>query len=130
MSIPAVKAACIAAARACANWPQEPETVSCRCSRGAERALLSAYVDRFNARDFDAIRDMLADEVRLDLVARARLQRQEGGPTYFTNYSSVHDWQLVPGFVDRRPALLVRDPPDPRKSRPISFCWAWSGIAS
>src|SRR5262249_8626195 len=33
-----------------------------------ERSLLAAYVERFNARDFDAIRDMLADEVRLDLV--------------------------------------------------------------
>ena len=34
----------------------------------SERALLAAYVDRFNARDFDAVRDMLADEVRLELV--------------------------------------------------------------
>src|SRR5947209_1391598 len=34
----------------------------------ADRSLLARYVDRFNARDFDAIRDMLADEVRLEMV--------------------------------------------------------------
>src|SRR5258708_5102182 len=32
-----------------------------------ERALLARYVDGFNARDFDGLRTMLADEVRLDL---------------------------------------------------------------
>src|SRR5215213_2668572 len=31
-----------------------------------ERELLARYIDRFNARDFDALRAMLADEVRLD----------------------------------------------------------------
>jgi hypothetical protein len=39
----------------------------------AERRLLERYTERFNARDFDAIRDMLADEVRLDLVSRKRM---------------------------------------------------------
>lgn len=29
---------------------------------------------------------------------------------YFGNYSLAQDWQLVPGFVNRRPAILVRDP--------------------
>src|SRR5581483_9578923 len=32
-----------------------------------EHTLLAAYIERFNARDFDGVRDMLADEVRLDL---------------------------------------------------------------
>src|SRR5262249_46520554 len=35
-----------------------------------ERVRLAAYVDRFNARDFDAVRDMLAEDVRLELVGR------------------------------------------------------------
>jgi RNA polymerase sigma-70 factor, ECF subfamily len=38
--------------------------------------------------------------------------RKEVG-RYFGNYDKVSDWHLVPGFVDRRPALLVRDPADP-----------------
>src|SRR4051794_21180566 len=35
-----------------------------------ELVRLQAYVERFNARDFDAIRGMLADDVRFELVAR------------------------------------------------------------
>src|SRR3954454_1321586 len=37
-----------------------------------EQRLLARYVDRFNAHDFDALRAMLADEVRLDLVNRVK----------------------------------------------------------
>jgi len=76
----------------------------------AQRSLLDAYVDRFNARDFEAIRDMLADEVRLELVNKTRMNGKAEVGSYFSNYSLVHDWQLVPGFVDRHPAILVRDP--------------------
>ena len=36
----------------------------------AERDRLRAYADRFNARDFDALRALLAEDVRLDLVNR------------------------------------------------------------
>ena len=79
----------------------------------SERAQLAAYVDRFNARDFDAVRDMLADEVRLELVSKSRLSGRSDVSRYFTNYSRIDDWHLAPGFVDRRPALLVRDPADP-----------------
>jgi RNA polymerase sigma-70 factor, ECF subfamily len=35
------------------------------------RQLLARYIERFNARDFDAVRAMLADEVRLDVINRA-----------------------------------------------------------
>lgn len=77
-----------------------------------ERTRLANYVDRFNARDFDAIRDMLADEVRLDLVARTRLSGRTEVGTYFTNYARHSDWRFAPGFVDGRPAALVYDPGD------------------
>ena len=38
-----------------------------------EQALLTQYVARFNARDFDGLRLMLADEARLELYDRANL---------------------------------------------------------
>ena len=59
-------------------------------------------MDRFNARDFDAIRDMLADEVRLDVVARTRLNGRTAVGTYFHNYSHASDWRFVLGLVEGR----------------------------
>ena len=81
---------------------------------------LGAYVDRFNARDFDAIRDMLAEEVRLDLVARTRLNGRAEVATYFHNYAGKQDWRLSLGLVEARPAVLVSDPADP-EGTPIYF---------
>jgi RNA polymerase sigma-70 factor, ECF subfamily len=60
--------------------------------------------------DFDAVRDMLAEEVRLELVSRTRMIGRAEVGRYFSNYASVHDWQLAAGLVDGRPALIVRDP--------------------
>jgi RNA polymerase sigma-70 factor, ECF subfamily len=33
-----------------------------------ERARLRSYADRFNARDFDALRELLAEDVKLDIL--------------------------------------------------------------
>ena len=99
----------------------------------ADRARLSAYVDRFNARDFDALRDMLAADVQVELVTKTRLKgRAEVAGRYFGNYSRADDWHIEPGFVDRTPALLVRDPHDATR-RPAYFMllrWTDAGVAT
>jgi len=74
---------------------------------------LDEYVKRFNARDFDAVRALLADDVRLDLVGRARKEGLAEVAEYFTNYSRVHDWRFGLGTVEGRPAILVSDPREP-----------------
>jgi RNA polymerase sigma-70 factor (ECF subfamily) len=78
----------------------------------ADRARLGAYVAHFNARDFDAIRAMIADDVRLDLVSKTRMRGKAEVSRYFGNYAKVSDWHLVPGLVEGRPAILVFDPGD------------------
>ena len=89
--------------------------------------MLAAYVDRFNARDFDAIRDMLAEEVRLDLVSRKRAHGRSEVSNYFHRYGEAQGWHLVPAFfVDRRPAILVHNPDDP-SGRPSYFVLPGSG---
>ena len=112
-TIPAVKAALHRGRERLRVAASAPPDRAITKLEGAERALLARYVERFNARDFDAIRDMLADEVRLDMVARARME----GPAdihgrYLHNYGLAQDWRLSLGVVDGRPALLVRDPAD------------------
>jgi RNA polymerase sigma-70 factor, ECF subfamily len=111
-SIPSVKAALNRGRTRLRELAQEPDDRPLPVLTEPQRSLLAAYVDRFNARDFDAIRNMLADEVRLELVNKTRMNGKSEVSRYFSNYALVHDWLLVPGFVDRRPAILVRDPGD------------------
>jgi RNA polymerase sigma-70 factor (ECF subfamily) len=77
---------------------------------GADQTRLSAYVASFNARDFDSIRAMLADDVRLDLVSRTRMNGKAEVSRYFGNYAKIEDWHLAAGWVENRPAILVFDP--------------------
>ena len=79
----------------------------------AERVRLMHYVERFNARDFDALRDMLADDVCLEMVNRTRRTGRRDVGEYFHRYEQTSPWRFVPGFVDRRPAIIAFDPQDP-----------------
>ena len=75
----------------------------------AERERLRAYADRFNARDFDALRALLAEDVRLDLANRTRLVGREVG-LYFTHYGENPAWNVRLCLAEGRPALAVSDP--------------------
>jgi RNA polymerase sigma-70 factor (ECF subfamily) len=78
----------------------------------ADRARLRDYADRFNARDFDALRALLSEDVRLDLANRARLDGRKDVSVYFTRYDAISGWHVAPGLAEGRPALLVSDPDD------------------
>jgi RNA polymerase sigma-70 factor (ECF subfamily) len=125
-SIPAVKAALHRGRARLRELAQEPEDFFLPVLAEPERSLLAAYVDRFNARDFDALRDMLADEVRLELVNKLRLSGRREVGSYFHNYNRINDWHLVPGLVDRRPAMLVRDPSDPSGTPAYFILLQWA----
>jgi RNA polymerase sigma-70 factor (ECF subfamily) len=125
--IPAVKAALHRGRTRLRELAQEPDDHPLPVLAAPERALLLAYVDRFNARDFDAIRTMLADEVRLDVVSRVQRNGRHEVGSYFTRYGEITDWQLVPGLVEGRPAALVRDAEDPAKLPAYFILLSWSG---
>ena len=79
VSLPAVKASLHRGRTRLRGLAGEPDDRPAPGMSEHERMLLSAYVERFNARDFDAVRDMLAAEVRLDLVARSRMSGRSRG---------------------------------------------------
>ena len=131
-SIPAIKAALHRGRARLRELAREPDDRPAPVLAEPERSLLAAYVERFNARDFDAIRDMLADEVRLELVNKSRMSGRGEVARYFHNYERLRDWQFVPALVDRRPAVLVRDPGDP-SLRPAYFVlldWAGASVVN
>jgi RNA polymerase sigma-70 factor (ECF subfamily) len=92
----------------------------------AERDRLRAYADRFNARDFDALRALLADEVRLDLVDRIRLAGRKDVSVYFSRYSESTNWRFSVGAAEGRLILLVSDPADAYGATAYVVTLGWS----
>ena len=109
-SLPAVKAALHRGRTQLRALAEEPDDAPRPNLSEADRVRLDAYVAHFNARDFDAIRAMIADDVRLELVNKTRLNGKAEVSRYFGNYSKASDWHLVPGLVEGHPAILVFDP--------------------
>jgi RNA polymerase sigma-70 factor (ECF subfamily) len=107
ISIPAVKAELHRGRKLLQQLAEEPDKRPVSRLPDAERARLSAYVERFNARDFASIRDMLAEEVRIEAVNKATFVGRRDGATYFGNYEALAGWTLSPALVDGHPSALV-----------------------
>jgi RNA polymerase sigma factor (sigma-70 family) len=71
------------------------------------------YAELFNARDWAAVRAMLVEDVRLDLVSRERRTGIERVGGYLANYDRIGGWHLAPMWLDGRDMIGVgRDPSD------------------
>jgi RNA polymerase sigma-70 factor (ECF subfamily) len=73
----------------------------------AARQRMAAFVDLFRTGDFDAIRAMLADDVKLELVNRLKWEGRDKIVPYFTRYAEETRWRFAFGAVEGRPAMLV-----------------------
>jgi RNA polymerase sigma-70 factor, ECF subfamily len=125
-SLPAVKAALHRGRAQLRELADEPDDLPSAKMSQPDRDRLAAYVAHFNARDFDAIRAMISEDVRLDLVNKTRLNGKAEVSRYFGNYSKVTDWHLVPGLVEGRPAILVFDPSAPGAPPKYFMLLSWS----
>jgi RNA polymerase sigma factor (sigma-70 family) len=105
LSLPAVKAALH---RGRAALRQLPEASGPAASAREISPALMRYASLFNAHDWDGVRGMLADDVRLDLVSRRKAAGRREVGVYFTNYESARDWHLVPAWLDGREVLAVQ----------------------
>ncbi|HEY5809192.1 MAG TPA: RNA polymerase sigma factor, partial [Povalibacter sp.] len=70
-------------------------------------AAMCRYAQLFNARDWDGVRAMLVEDVRLDVVGVTRRTGRGNVGIYFSNYDRLPDWRVLPGWVDDREVLLV-----------------------
>jgi RNA polymerase sigma factor (sigma-70 family) len=69
--------------------------------------VLDRYVQLFNARDWDAVRSLLVDDVKLDLVSMYhRSGRSEVG-NYFGNYARISGWHLRVAWLHSEPVVAV-----------------------
>lgn len=80
---------------------------------------VARYAGLFNARDWDGVRAMLAEDVRLDLVSRQTRTGKQQVSGYVSQYAAREGWRLVPAWLDGREVIATfRDAGD---ERPGSF---------
>lgn len=105
----------------------QPEGARLPLLADADRQRMAAYVERFRAGEFDAIRAMLAEDVRLELVNRLRQEGRAAIAPYFTRYAEVTKWRFAFGAIEGAPAMLVFDGTGPME-RPSHFVLlGWRG---
>jgi RNA polymerase sigma-70 factor (ECF subfamily) len=91
------------------EFAKEPAEVSLPILSDGMRARLTTYVEGFKTGDFDTVRAMLADDVKLDLVAKLRKQGKSEVREYYAAYAAAKQWAYAGGVVDGRAAMLVYD---------------------
>lgn len=113
LTVPAVKAALHRGRERLRALEQEPRR---RPSAPPVSPGLTRYVTLFRTRDWAGLSDLLAEDVRLDLVSRAQVTgRERVNSRYFTNYAALDDWRPVAAWLDAREVIAVfRRPEDPR----------------
>jgi len=99
---------------------QAPEDTRLPLMSDPDRRKITAYVHLFRSGDFDAIRAMLADDVKLDLVNRLEWKGRDKIGLYFTRYAEETKWRFAFGAVEGQPAMLVFDGTGPM-DRPAHF---------
>ncbi|MBQ9351931.1 sigma-70 family RNA polymerase sigma factor [Phyllobacterium sp.] len=99
---------------------QAPEDTRLPLMSDPDRRKITAYVHLFRSGDFDAIRAMLADDVKLDLVNRLEWKGRDKIGLYFTRYAEETKWRFAFGAVEGQPAMLVFDSTGPM-DRPAHF---------
>src|SRR5580658_775319 len=91
------------------EFAKEPADISLPMLSDGMRARLTTYVEGFKIGDFDTVRAMLADDVKLDLVTKMRKQGKSEVSGYFAAYAAAKRWAYAAGVVDGRAAMLVYD---------------------
>jgi RNA polymerase sigma-70 factor (ECF subfamily) len=77
-----------------------------RVSTPENKRILQLYVDRFNSRDWDGLRELISADARLLVADRFAGRLAEAG--YFGVYSRMKQtWRLAMGEVDNEPSIIL-----------------------
>ncbi|TGQ42744.1 MULTISPECIES: sigma-70 family RNA polymerase sigma factor [unclassified Mesorhizobium] len=109
VSAPAAKSALQRGRASLRAFTDEPQDIDLPILPDETRKRLTAYVDGFRNGDFDAVRAMLAEDVRLDLVSKLTRGGKSEVGEYYGRYAACEQWAFEAGAVEGRPAMLVYD---------------------
>jgi RNA polymerase sigma-70 factor (ECF subfamily) len=100
-----VKAALNRGRRKLAAMPAPAPATASR-GGGPSADLLRLYVDRFNARDWDGVRELIAADARLQVADRFAGLLSDS--PYFGNYARVRTpWRMAAAAIDGEPAVVI-----------------------
>jgi RNA polymerase sigma-70 factor (ECF subfamily) len=79
---------------------------SARSASAELKRVMQLYVDRFNRRDWDAVRDLISADARLNVAERFAGKALEA--PYFVNYEMwPWPWKLTVGEVDGEAVVII-----------------------
>jgi RNA polymerase sigma-70 factor, ECF subfamily len=115
-TVGAVKAALTRARANIARAPRPRRLEPARPVSDETLTTLRRYADLFNARDWDALRALLAAESRLEVVSRVQHPRAVDAGYYdrYAAYIETEDLRAEAGFVDGLPVIAIFSPPSSR----------------
>jgi RNA polymerase sigma-70 factor (ECF subfamily) len=87
----------------------EPDDYSAPTLSNAMRLRLFIYVASFKTGDFDTVRAMLAEDVKLDLVGKFQKQGKSKVSDYYGAYAAAKRWAFGAGIIEGNPAMIVYD---------------------
>jgi RNA polymerase sigma-70 factor (ECF subfamily) len=111
-SVSAVKAALVRARADLASSPLPPDGSPIRETSAEERRNLRRYAALFNNRDWDALRALMSEQSRLEVVTRTR-RRGAAAAEYYVRYAEIapqEDLRAEAGWVDGTPIVAVFRP--------------------
>jgi RNA polymerase sigma-70 factor (ECF subfamily) len=83
-----------------------PPATPARSTDPELRRIMQLYVDRFNRRDWDGVRELISDDARLRVAERFAGKASE--TPYFANYARwPWPWKLAVGEVDGEPVVII-----------------------
>jgi RNA polymerase sigma-70 factor (ECF subfamily) len=70
--------------------------------------VVTRYAELFNRRDWEGVRALLVEDVKLDLVTRWKVTgREQVGTTYLGNYERASGWHFLPARLEGRDVIAV-----------------------
>lgn len=111
-TVAAVKAALVRARATLAAAAPPPTDEPRRRISAEERGNLRRYADLFNGRDWDALRALMGEESRLDVVMRTR-RRGAAAAEYYARYAELAPQERLraePGWADGTPVVAIYRP--------------------